>query len=179
MKHCESFKLGAVKVRFTQWDFRILRALQNLSKGKKWREKATLGSCFYTIMSLWVTFSLSTLYFRHLCLNIVLGHFRFVRTGRPDHCQSVWKWNRLFPKGFCGKKHLLHAYYSGFNWSGGIVLITSEVIIAMGMVWPVSSDRRRAPLNSKTGPLFFQNSTGAKTHSSFSERRQIARHGHF
>ena len=127
MKHCESFKLGAVKVRFTQWDFRILRALQNLSKGKKWREKATLGSCFYTIMSLWVTFSLSTLYFRHLCLNIVLGHFRFVRTGRPDHCQSVWKWNRLFPKGFCWKKHLLHAYYSGFDWSGRIVLIKRKL----------------------------------------------------
>ena len=156
MKHCESFKLGAVKVRFTQWDFRILRALPNLSKGKKWREKATLGSCFYTIMSLWVTFSLSTLYFRHFfCLNIVLGHFRFVRTGWPDNCQSVWKWNRLFPKGFCWKKHLLHAYYSGFDWSGRIVSIQREIIIAMGMVWRVSSDKWKAPLNNKSGPSFF------------------------
>ena len=62
------FRLRAVKVRFTQSDFRILRALHNLSEGKKRRKKVTLGSRsgsrFYTITSLQVVFSLSTLYFK-------------------------------------------------------------------------------------------------------------------
>ena len=59
-------RLTAAKVRFTQSDFRILRALHNLSEGKKRRKKVTLGSSsgsrFYT--SLWVVFSLSTLYLK-------------------------------------------------------------------------------------------------------------------
>ena len=56
------------KVRFTQSDFRILCALHNLSERKKRRKKVTLGSRsgsrFFTITSLWVMFSLSTLYLK-------------------------------------------------------------------------------------------------------------------
>ena len=40
-------RLTAAKVRFTQSDFRILRALHNLSEGKKRRKTVTLGSRFY------------------------------------------------------------------------------------------------------------------------------------
>ena len=60
--------LRAAKVRFTQSDFRILRALHNLSEGKKRRKTVTLGSRsgsrFFTITSLWVMFSLSTLHLK-------------------------------------------------------------------------------------------------------------------
>ena len=44
------------------------------------------------------------------------------------------------------KTHLLRAYYLRFDWSGWIVLIKSEILIATGMVWPVSSDKWKAPL---------------------------------
>ena len=70
MKYWESsitrinVRLRVVKVRFTQSDFRILRVLHNLSKRKKRKIKVTLGSRFYIITSLWVVFSLSTLYFK-------------------------------------------------------------------------------------------------------------------
>ena len=57
-------RLRVVKVRFTQSDFRILRALHNFSEGKKKRKKVTRGSRFYTITSLWVVFSLTTPYFK-------------------------------------------------------------------------------------------------------------------
>ena len=43
------------------------------------------------------------------------------------------------------KNHLLHAYYLGFDWSGWIVLIESEILITTGMVWPVSSGKWKAP----------------------------------
>ena len=60
--------LRAAKVRFTHSDFRILCALHNLSERKKRRKKVTLGSRsgsrFFTITSLWVMFSLSTLYLK-------------------------------------------------------------------------------------------------------------------
>ena len=42
------------------------------------------------------------------------------------------------------KNHLLRAYYLGFDWSGWIVLIKSEILITMGMVWPVSSGKWKA-----------------------------------
>ena len=45
-------------------DFRIVRVLHNFSKGKKRRKKVTLGSYFYTTTSLWVVFSLSTLFLK-------------------------------------------------------------------------------------------------------------------
>ena len=43
------------------------------------------------------------------------------------------------------KNVLLRAYYLGFDWSGWKVLIKSEIIIATGMVWPVRSDKWKAP----------------------------------
>ena len=39
------------------------------------------------------------------------------------------------------KKHLLRAYYLGFDWSGWIVFTKSEILITTGTVWPVSSDK--------------------------------------
>ena len=57
-------RLRAVKVRFAKSNFRILRALHNFSEGKKRRKKVTRGSRFYAITSLWVVFSLTTLYFK-------------------------------------------------------------------------------------------------------------------
>ena len=54
---------------------------------------------------------------------------------------------KVFSKNFFFMKtHLLRAYYSRFDWSGWIVLIKSEILIATGMVWPVSSDKWKAPL---------------------------------
>ena len=41
---------------------------------------------------------------------------------------------------FCWTKLFL-VYYLGFDWSGWIVLIKSEILITTGMVWPVSSDK--------------------------------------
>ena len=50
-----------------------------------------------------------------------------------------------FSKGFLVKNRLLLAYYLGFDWPGWIVLIRSEILITTGMVWPVSSDKWKAP----------------------------------
>ena len=41
----------------------------------------------------------------------------------------------------------------GFDSSGWIVLIKSEILIKVGMVWPVRSDRWKAPLESRTHKL--------------------------
>ena len=50
---------------------------------------------------------------------------------------------------FLLKNHLLRAYYLGFDISGWIVLIKSEILITTGMVWQVSSDKWKVPLESK------------------------------
>ena len=42
------------------------------------------------------------------------------------------------------KNHLLRAYYR-IDWSVCISLIKSEILIAMGMDWPVCSDKWKAP----------------------------------
>ena len=82
----------------------------------------------------------------HLWAYWVLGRFRFVRTGRPDHCPtSQFKTEIGFFQEFLQKNHLFRAYYSWFDRSGQRVLIKREIIIAMGMVWPVSSDKWKAP----------------------------------
>ena len=47
---------------------------------------------------------------------------------------------------FLLKNVLLHACYLGFDWSGRIVVIKSEIIISTRMIWPVSSDKWKAPL---------------------------------
>ena len=49
---------------------------------------------------------------------------------------------------FLLKNVLLHACYLGFDWSGRIVVIKSEIIISTRMIWPVSSDKWKAPLES-------------------------------
>ena len=50
--------------------------------------------------------------------------------------------------GFLPKNVLLHACYLGFDWSGRKVVIKSEIIISTGMIWPVISDKWKAPLDS-------------------------------
>ena len=56
-----------------------------------------------------------------------------------------------FSKGFFLKNHLLREYYLEFDWSSWIVLIKNEILIMTGMVWPVSSDKCKAPLVSHIG----------------------------
>ena len=56
-------RLRAEKVRFSQILEYSVYCI-NLSEGKKRRKKVTLGSRVYTIPSLWVVFSLSTLYLK-------------------------------------------------------------------------------------------------------------------
>ena len=48
-------------------------------------------------------------------------------------------------KSFLRKNHLLRVSYVEFNWSGWIVLIKKKIQITTGMVWPVSSDKWKAP----------------------------------
>ena len=54
-----------------------------------------------------------------------------------------------FYHGFLLKNHLLRAYYLGFDLSGWIVLIKSEILTTTGMVWLVSSDKWKVPLEMK------------------------------
>ena len=90
--------------------------------------------------------------------SVDLGRFSFVRTGRPDHCptESVWKWNRLFPRVFAGKPSP-RAYYLGFDWSGWKVFIKSELSChcdtygLVGQFWPMesASSLRLCPLRTQ------------------------------
>ena len=43
------------------------------------------------------------------------------------------------------KIHFFRAYYLRFDCSGRRFFIKSEILIARGMVWPVSSDKWKAP----------------------------------
>ena len=77
------------------------------------------------------------------------GCFPFVRTDWPDHCLTSQFENIIgFFQEFLLKKVLLRVYYLGLDSSVSRVLIKSEIIIATGMVWPVSSDKWKAPLDS-------------------------------
>ena len=80
--------------------------------------------------------------------SVNLGRFPFVRTGRPDHCPtSQLKNETAFSKSFCWKAlSFVHAFL-GFDGSGSRVLIKTEIIITTGMIWPVSSDKWKAPLS--------------------------------
>ena len=72
--------------------------------------------------------------------------FPFLRTGRQDHRRtSHFNYEIGFFRGFLLKNYLLPAHCLGFDWSGWIVLINSEILITTGMVWPVSSDKWKAP----------------------------------
>ena len=63
----------------------------------------------------------------------------------PLQDQSVWKWNRLFQE-FLLKNHLFRTYHSGFDWSGWIVSIKSEILVTTGRGWPVSFDKWKRPV---------------------------------
>ena len=77
-----------------------------------------------------------------------LGRFPFVRTGQPDHYRTSYFDNEIgFFQGLLLKNHLLPTHYLGFDWSSWIVLINSEILITKGRVWPVSSDKWKAPLD--------------------------------
>ena len=79
----------------------------------------------------------------------ILERFPKVRTGRPDHGWSSHFDNEIgFSQEFLLKNHLLRAWYLGFDWSGWIVLIKSEILVTTGMVWLVSSDKWKAPIKS-------------------------------
>ena len=72
--------------------------------------------------------------------------FLKVSTGWPDHCCWTSHFAAIsFFQELLLKSHLLHAYYLEFYRSGWIVLIKSEILIMTGMVWPVSSDKWKAP----------------------------------
>ena len=76
-------------------------------------------------------------------LGILRGRFDLSElAGRPDHCRTSQLANEIyFFQGFLLKKHLPRAYYLGLDWSG-----RSEILISTGTVWPVSSDKWKAPL---------------------------------
>ena len=86
------------------------------------------------------------------CCCTLLAHlkrFPKVRTGRPDHGRTRHFGNKIgfFSNEILLKNHLLCAQYLGFDWSGWLILIKSEILITMGMGWPVSSDKWKAPLS--------------------------------
>ena len=63
----------------------------------------------------------------------------------PDHYRTSHFDDEIgFFQEFLLKNHLLRSCYLRFDWSGWIVLIKSEILIATGMVWPVSSDKEKA-----------------------------------
>ena len=110
-------------------------------------------SCMRVILTLFVIAHDATVSLRHLVWMRIsrrnLGRFPKVRTDRPDHGRtSHFDKTISFFQEFLLKNHLLRANYLGFNISGWIVLIKSEILITTGMVWPVSSDKWKAPLVS-------------------------------
>ena len=50
----------------------------------------------------------------------------------------------IFPRVFA-ENHLFCTNYLVFDWSGWIVLIKSEILNTTGIVWPLSSDKWKAP----------------------------------
>ena len=66
-------------------------------------------------------------------------------TGRITARPVILTVKNAFFQEFLMKNHLFCESYLGFHWSGWIVLIKSEILIMTGMVWPVSSDKWKAP----------------------------------
>ena len=97
-----------------------------------------------------------------------LGRFPKVRTGRPDHGRTSHfdKERNIFPRVFA-ENNLFHTNYLGFDWSGWIVLIKSEILNTTGMVWPLSSDKWKAPLDMTTALGLTPDSTSFKLHINF------------
>ena len=82
-----------------------------------------------------------------VCSKNGLGRFPKVRTGRSDHGWTGHFENEIgFFKEFLMRNDFLRAYYLEFYWSGWIALIQSKILSTMGMSWPVSSDKWKAPL---------------------------------
>ena len=93
-------RLRTAKVTFSQIleYIIVLSVLYNLSEGKRRRKKVNLGSHFYTITSVWLFFSLSTLYFKtvywsHTMIkqwerNVVPGWAGACREGRNTSCPN-------------------------------------------------------------------------------------------
>ena len=79
--------------------------------------------------------------------------FPKVRAGRPDHGRTRHFGNEIaFFYEILLKNYLLCAYNKGFDGSGWLVLIESEILITMGTGWPVSSDKWKAPyVNTQAG----------------------------
>ena len=79
-----------------------------------------------------------------------LGRFPFVRTGGPNHCPTGQLENEIgfFQESLLKTISFAHAIHdlTDLRRSGRRVLIKREIIIATGMVWPVSSDKWDAPL---------------------------------
>ena len=80
--------------------------------------------------------------------NASLVWFSKVKNSRPYHGWSSHFDNESFSQEFLLKNHLLLSCYLGFDWSGWTVLIKRLIIIATGMVWPVSFDKWNAPFNA-------------------------------
>ena len=66
-------------------------------------------------------------------------------TGRITARPVILTVKNAFFQEFLMKNHLFCESYLGFHRSGWIVLIKSEILIMTGMVWPVSSDKWKAP----------------------------------
>ena len=82
-------RLRTAKVTFSQISeyIIVLSVLYNLSEGKRRRKKVNLGSHFYTITSVWLLLSLSTLYFK---------------TVHWSHTMSIKQWERNVVPGWAG-----------------------------------------------------------------------------
>ena len=67
---------------------------------------------------------------------------------------------------FFAEKPSPFRHYLGFDWSGWIVLINSQILIMTGRVWPVSSDKWKASAEvsalERDGPLIESQMKGVK-----------------
>ena len=82
--------------------------------------------------------------------------------GRTMAGPVILKWNRLFLRVF-DEKRFVRACCLGFDWSGWIALIKSEILITTGMALPVGSDKWKAPLVSQNGQ-YYQNAQISSFH---------------
>ena len=85
--------------------------------------------------------------FPSAAVSLGLRRFLFVRTGRQDHCRT----SRLLANEIGFFQSFFFASSIGFDWSGWIVFIKSEIFITTGMAWPVSSDKCKVPSVSAVG----------------------------
>ena len=86
----------------------------------------------------------------HVTFHIIERHRALSKTDRPNHSRtSDFDNDKCFFQEFLLKHHRYRACYLGFHWSGWIVLIKSEILIVTGLVCPVSSDKWKAPLESR------------------------------